>query len=173
VSLRDALLKQGIVNKKQAQKVQNEQQKKEYDAKKNKELQDQLQQERQNELKAIEEEERLQREKDTEKNKERDRQLAERESRYRARQMLVSQSVNERGAQIPYFFAEKNIIRKIWVSSWQQECLARGKLGIGRPIEDLDEFALVPRTVAVKVLEICQEKILLLHSELSVDEPIE
>ena len=40
------------------------------------------------------------------------------------------------------------MIRKVLITPWQREMLARGKLGIGRPLDEVDEFYIVPLTVA-------------------------
>lgn len=165
MSLRDQLLKAGLASKKQAQQVESQKRKQEHDAKKNKELENKLKQEQESELKKLEEEAQERRELDWQLNKNRDQLLAQRESLFRAKQLLRSQAANQREAHECYFFTEGNAIRKVMVTSWQREMLARGKLGIGKPEEDTDDFLIVPMECAKLVLEICPAKILVLHSE--------
>lgn len=168
MSLRDQLLKAGLASKKQAQQAESQKRKQEHDAKKNKELEQKLKQEQETTLKEIELNAQERRELDWQLNKNRDQLLAQRESLFRAKQLLRSQAVNQRQAQECYFFAEGNSVRRVMVTPWQREMLARGKLGIGKLEEDIDEFLIVPLECAKLVLEICPAKILSLHSE--VDE---
>lgn len=59
------------------------------------------------------------------------------------------------------------------VTAWQREMLARGKMGIGRPLDDVDEFVIVPLVAAKTVKDICPQKLLILHSELDDSEEID
>lgn len=164
ISLKDQLLKAGLVTKKQAQKVDASKRKQEHDSKKNQVLAKQLQDEKQQELSAIEEEKRKRHELDKELNKKRDQLILQRENYYRAIQLINSQCLNSQSAQECYFFQEQNWVRKVYVTPWQREMLARGKYGIARRLDDLDEFFLIPRSTAELLMQIYPDKLLVLHS---------
>ena len=166
MSLRDQLLKAGLVSKKQAQKVEASNRKQGHDSKKNKELADALQAEKQLELDKIEEEKNKRKEIDKELNK-------QRETYYRARQILNSNCLNAPNATESYFFEENNKVRKVMVTAWQREMLARGKMGIGRMQDEVDEFYIIPLFAAKIIQEIAPQRLLTLHSELDDSEEID
>ena len=166
MSLRDQLLKAGLVSKKQAQKAEALNKKQGHDSKKNKELAEVLSAEKQSEIDKIEEEKNKRRELDKELNKQRDILIHHRETLYRARQILNSNCLNDRKAQQAYYFAEKRTIRKVMVTAWQREMLARGKMGIGKPMEDVDEFYIIPLSAAKIIRDIAPNSLITLHSVL-------
>ncbi|MGY3803871.1 DUF2058 family protein [Pigmentibacter ruber] len=173
MSLRDQLLKAGLVSKKQAQKVEASNRKQEHDSKKNKQLADTIEAEKKAELEKIEIEKNKQKEIDKELNKQRDLMVQQRELIYRARQILNSNCLNSPNASEPYYFAEDKYVRKVLVTPWQREMLARGKLGIGRPLDEVDEFYIVPLSAAKIIKEISPLRLITLHSELDDSEDIE
>ena len=173
MSLRDQLLKAGLVSKKQAQKVDALNRKQGHDSKKNKELADALNAEKQSELDKIEEEKNKRKEQDKELNKQRDLLIQQREAIYRVRQILSSNCLNDRNATEPYYFEENSKIRKVLVTAWQREMLARGKLGIGRPLDEVDEFYIIPLFAARIIKDISPQRLLTLHSELDDTEEID
>ena len=73
----------------------------------------------------------------------------------------------------PYYFEENSKIRKVMVTAWQREMLARGKLGIGRPLDDVDEFYIIPLFAAKIIKDIAPQRLLTLHSELDDVEEID
>lgn len=173
MSLKDQLLKAGLVSKKQAQQAEANKRKQEHDSKKNQVLAQKLDEEKKQELSLIEEEKRQRQELDKELNKKRDLLIAQRENLHRAIQSINSNSLNTRNAVEYYFFAEKNFVRKVLVTSWQREMLARGKYGIARPHEEVDEFVIVPLLTAKLLLNIYPEKLIVLHSEINDDMELE
>lgn len=173
MNLRDQLLKAGLVSKKQVQKVDAVNRKQNHDSKKNKELADILNSEKESEIQKIEEEKNKRKELDKELNKQRDLLIQQRESFYRIRQILISNSLNDNNAIEPYYFEENKKIRKVFVTSWQREMLARGKLAIGRPIPEIDEFSIIPLFAAKIIASIDASRILTLHSELEDDQEID
>jgi len=172
MSLRDQLLKAGLVSKKQVSQVDSQKKKQDHDSKKNQELAQKIQRDKEQDAAAIEEEKRRQQERDKELNRQHLQMLAERESYYRAKQILNSNSKNEQKAPEPYFFAEGNIIRKVMVTPWQREMLARGKMGIGRLSADVDEFIIIPLDSAKTLRDICPSMLLCLFNEISFDEEL-
>jgi uncharacterized protein YaiL (DUF2058 family) len=172
MSLKDQLLKAGLVSKKQAQKSESQKRKQEHDSKKNLALAQVLNAEKQRELEAIEQEARERQERDKELNKQRDSLMAQREYLYRSLQLINSNTLNTRDASECYFFQEGRFVRKILVTAWQREMLARGKFAIARPHEEIDEFVLLPLSCAKLIQEIYPSKLLLLHSELDDFEDI-
>jgi uncharacterized protein YaiL (DUF2058 family) len=148
MSLKDQLLKAGLITKKQAQKSDANKRKQEHDSKKNQTLAQQLTLEKQEELDKIEQEKKARQELDKELNKKRDQLILQRENYYRAIQTINSNSLNDRNANEFYFFAEENKVRKVAVTPWQREMLARGKFAIARPYEDTDEFIIVSSNIA-------------------------
>lgn len=173
MSLRDQLLKAGLVSKKQAQKAEAMDRKQSHDSKKNKELADVLNAEKQSEIDKIEEEKNKRKDLDKELNKQRDLLIYQRESFYRTRQILNSNCLNDRSANEPYYFEESGKIRKVMVTPWQREMLARGKLGIGRPLDDVDEFFIIPLFAAKIIKDIAPQRLLTLYPELDDTQEID
>ncbi|APJ03163.1 DUF2058 family protein [Silvanigrella aquatica] len=173
MSLRDQLLKAGLVSKKQAQKVDAMTKKQDHDAKKNKQLADVLNAEKLSEIEKIEQEAIKRKELDKDLNKQRDLLIKQREYFYRARQILNSNCLNDSKASEPYYFEENSKVRKVMVTVWQREMLARGKLGIGRPLDEVDEFYIIPLVAAKTIKDIAPQRLLTLHSELDDTEEID
>lgn len=165
MSLRDQLLKAGLVTKKQAQHAEAVKKKQAHDIKKSKEIEEKVTAQSKEEIQAIEDEKLRRKELDKELNKKRDLLISQRENHYRSLQLLNSNNVLSSQANEKYFFADGKFVRKIMVTAWQREMLSRGKLGIGKPLEDVDEYVLVPLACAKLVLEIYPSKIIVLHSE--------
>jgi len=173
MSLRDQLLKAGLVSKKQAQKVEANHRKQSHDSKKNSDLAEALSVEKQKELDKIEEEKRQRKELDKDLNKQRDLMIHQREIYFRARQILNSNCLNSPSATEAYFFEENLKVRKVMVTAWQREMLARGKMGIGRMQDDVDEFYIIPLFSAKIINEIAPQKLITLHSELDDSDEID
>lgn len=170
MSLREQLLKAGLVNKKQAKKAENQSRQQEHNAKKNKSAALELESQRQEELRLIEEQRLAKQQQDLELNLKRERMRIERENVLRCRQLMNSNGLNERSAQERYYFLEAGrFVRKVQVTAWQREMLARGRLAIGRVYEHLDDFVILPYDVAQTVLQLNPEMVLTLHSPVSDD----
>jgi uncharacterized protein len=170
MSLREQLLKAGLVNKKQAKKAENQVRQQEHNAKKNKSVARELQSQRDEELHVIEEQRKAKQQQDLELNLQRERMRVERENVLRCRQLMNSNGLNERAAQDRYYFLEAGrFVRKVQVTAWQREMLARGRLAIGRVYEHLDEFVILPYDVAQTVLQLNPEMVLTLHPPVSDD----
>lgn len=166
MSLRDQFLKSGLITKQQAKKIHVEKNKQEHLLRKDKSLLQTAEAEKQKEAQALALEFEKQREIDRALNKKRDQMLAQREQMYRARQLMNSNAQNLRSAEELYFFPENNFVRKVYVSAFQRELLARGALCIARAEAHIDDFILLPRETAKILLDICPEKIIVLHSEI-------
>ncbi|MES2615251.1 MAG: DUF2058 family protein [Bdellovibrionota bacterium] len=169
MSLKDQLLKAGLVTKKQAQQTEANKRKQEHDSKRNVELAQKLSQEKQKELELIEEEKRKRQELDKELNKKRDALILQRENVYRAVQSINSNSLNTREANEKYFFAENNFVRAVYVTPWQREMLARGKFAIAKPYEDIREYVIIPLVTAKLLQDIYPQKLIVLHSIIEDD----
>ena len=83
----------------------------------------------------------------------------------RALQLIASNRLNEeRTAQGLYFFCEhQRHVRKVLVTEYQREMLARGKYGIARPSELVDEFVILPYHTWQTVQVLCPQLLLVLH----------
>ncbi len=166
-SLKEQLLKSGLINKKQSQQTHASQKKTEHDAKKNKDLATQLAEEKQKEFKSIEAEKEKRRFLDLELNKKRDQMILERENFYRCQQLIHSQALQPASSPFYYFFREGHFVRKIPILPWQNEWIVRGKFSIARIHPDVDEFFLIPRYAATKVQDFCPQMVLVFYSEIS------
>lgn len=173
MSLREQLLKAGLVNKKQAKKAENQVRQQEHNAKKNKAAAIELQSQRDEELRLIEEQRKVKQQQDLELNLQREKMRLERENILRCRQLMNSNGINERAAQERYYFLEsQRFVRKVFVTAWQREMLARGRLAIGRVYDNVDDFVILPYDVAQTVLQLNPEMILTLHSAVPDDAEI-
>lgn len=171
MSLKDQLLKSGLVSKKQLQKSEASKKKQEHDSKKNSQLAQKLNEEKLKDAAIIEEERLKRQELDKELNKKRDALILQREHYFRAIQLINSNSLNSRSAPENYYFAENNFIRKVVVTPWQREMLARGKFGIAKPNDDLNEYIIIPLAIARVLQDIAPLMLIVLHSE--IDDTVE
>ena len=170
MSLRDQLLKAGLVSKKQAKQADTQTKFQEHLAKKSKVVAKELEAQRDDELRRLEEERAAKQKADFELNQQREQKRLERESMLRCVQLMKSNAVNERAARDIYYFLEGDrFVRKVQVTPWQREMLARGRMAIGRVYEQVDEFVILPYNIARTVLELNPAMILALHSVVSDD----
>ncbi|MEY4065640.1 MAG: hypothetical protein RIR26_1848 [Pseudomonadota bacterium] len=168
MSLRDQLLKAGLVNKKQAKQAESQAKLKEHHAKKNKVVAEQVERETEEEQRILEEQREEKRRSDYELNMMREQRRQAWEDQLRCSQLMKSNAVNESKAQNTYYFLEtERFVRKVMVTTWQREMLARGKLAIGRLDENVDEFLILPYHVAQVVLQLHPAMIVTLHPEVS------
>jgi uncharacterized protein YaiL (DUF2058 family) len=174
MSLRDQLLKAGLVSKKQAKQADTQTKFQEHQAKKSKVVAKELEAQRDEELRRLEEERAAKQKADFELNLQREQKRLEREGMLRCVQLMKSNAVNERAARDNYYFLESNrFVRKVQVTPWQREMLARGRMAIGRVYEQVDEFVILPYNIAQTVLELNPAMILTLHSAVSDDSDIQ
>jgi uncharacterized protein YaiL (DUF2058 family) len=147
MSLREQLLKAGLVSKEQAKQAESGARKQGHQIKK-KQAAPTVEAARQAE-------ERRQREAE----KQRKASLAQ------ARQLIDSNRLNEADAESRYNFTDGRYIRSVRVTSQQQKLLAMGRIGIARNDANPYDFPLIPRETALKLTELCPDKLLLLHPE--------
>ncbi|MEN9528571.1 MAG: hypothetical protein RI932_444 [Pseudomonadota bacterium] len=173
MSLRDQLLKAGLVSKKQAKQADTQAKLQAHQAKKNKTVAEELEAQRQEELRHIENERLAKQKADLELNIQREQKRIERENLLRCMQLMRSNAVNQRNAPELYYFLEAGrFVRRVNVSAWQREMLARGQMAIGRIYDHVDEFVILPYHVAQTVLELHPSMILTLHSPVADDSEI-
>ncbi|MFO1425192.1 MAG: DUF2058 family protein [Candidatus Competibacteraceae bacterium] len=172
MSLRDELLKAGLVSADKAKKLDSDGRKQDHQRKKNQALavEDaarQAEARRQAEAEAA-----RKREQDRRLNLEREAEKKQRELVARARQLIDSHRLNDSEAEILYNFLDSDgrWIRAIRVTPAQRKALAMGRLAIVRGDRNEFDFALIPRETALKLAEFMPERILLLHPESSGDE---
>ncbi|MCB1776446.1 MAG: DUF2058 family protein [Candidatus Competibacteraceae bacterium] len=167
MSLRDELLKAGLVSADKAKKQASDDRKQDHQRKKNKALAaedvtHQAEARRQAEMEAA-----RKRERDRQLNLEREAEKQRREAVARARQLIDSHRVNEPDAEIPYNFLDSDghWIRLVRVTPTQRKSLATGRLAIVRGDRHAFDFALAPRETAGKLQEFAPERVILLHTE--------
>ncbi|MEY3901926.1 MAG: hypothetical protein RL189_1232 [Pseudomonadota bacterium] len=174
MSLRDQFLKAGLVSKKQAKQAESQAKQKEHQAKKNKVVADEVAAEREADLREIERERLEKQQHDRELNMIREQQRLERENYLRCLQLMKSNAANEnRASEIYYFLESGRFVRKVMVTPWQREMLARGKMAIGRLTELVDEFVIIPYTVAQTVMNLHPSLVITLHSEVADDREVQ
>ena len=170
MSLRDQFLKAGLVSKKQAKQAETQAKQKEHQAKKNKVVAQELAAERDDELRLIEDQKLEKQKQDLELNLRREQVRIERENFLRCLQLMRSNAVNEnRASEVYYLLEAGRFVRKVMVTPWQREMLARGKMAIGRLSELVDEFVILPYTTAQMVMNLHSGLIVTLHSEVADD----
>ena len=164
MSLRDQLLKAGLVTREQAEKVESNTRKKAHQANKDKTLAKAEAARKAAEQRRLEAEAQRKRERDQQLNRQREEKKKRKEIRMRARQLIDSNRLNEPDAEIRYnFSADGRTIKSMWVTEKQQKRIACGLIGIaGTKAHD---FALIPRDAALKLQEFYPEAVLLLYPE--------
>lgn len=170
MSLRDELLKAGLVPSDKAKNLESETRKREHETKKNKALSAeeaarQAEARRQAEVEAT-----RKREQDRQLNLKREAEKHRREQAARARQLIDGHRLNDPASELPYNFQDGRFIRSVRVTPAQRKALAMGRIGIVRGDRSQYDFPLVPRETAVKLGEFAPERVLLLYDESSGDE---
>lgn len=167
MSLRDELLKAGLTSAHKAQKLQAATRKQEHQRKKNAPLaKDESAQQAALQQQAAAQA-REKRERDRQLNLARDAEKRQREQRARARQLIDGQRLNHADAEIYYNFwdSDRHWIRATRVLPAQRRDLALGRLAIVRGEHSAFDYALIPRSNALKIAEFAPELVLVLHEE--------
>ncbi|GGC96642.1 DUF2058 domain-containing protein [Halopseudomonas salina] len=139
-SLQAQLLKSGLVDEKKLKQAQRAKKK---SAK--------TEPEKVNEAAAAIEKARMEKtERDRQLNQQRKVEAARKEGEAQARQLIDQNKLDRTGGETPYQFANKNKIKKIYVTEEQFGKLSRGQLGVVRLS---GTFELIPVDVAAKVSE--------------------
>ena len=166
MSLRDELLRAGLVSKEKVTEVETSSRKRAHQIKKNKSLsaaeaKRQLEAKRQRQA-AVEQ----QREQDRLLNLAREAEKKARALPAQIRQLIAEHRLNDPKAEIRYnFVAGGRFVRAVRVTPQQQNQLAKGLIGIAVNDEDEYDFPLIPREAAEKLAQLCADKILLLYPE--------
>ena len=163
MSLRDQLLKAGLVSEEQVKKTEAEAKKSKHKKNKNRVLAAEDASRKAEEKRKREAEQAEKREQDRQLNEKREAVKRRRENAARIKQLLENNRVNDAKAEIPYNFQAGKSIRKVRVTNKQQTHLALGRLGIVRNPYDEFDFPIVPRDTAEKLGEIDAALVLLLY----------
>lgn len=165
MSLRDQLLKAGLVSADKAKKADTEARKQSHQQKKNKGLAAEDAARKAEEQRQRDEEAAQKRERDRQLNREREAEKQRRAELARVRQLLAAHRQNEPKAEIQYNFLapDKRFIRYVRVTPPQQKQLARGQLGIVSNDENEFDFVLVSRDTVLAIAAAHPERVLLLH----------
>ena len=165
MSLRDELLKAGLVSADKAKKLDSDSRKQDHQRKKNQTLAaeaaaQQAEIRRQAEMEAA-----RKREQDRRLNLEREAEKKQRELIARAHQLIDSHRLNDPQAEIYYNFfdSDGHWIRAIRVTPSQRKALTMGRLAILRGDRDEFDFSLAPREIAMKLEEFSPGRVMVLH----------
>lgn len=172
MSLRDELLKAGLLASDQAKKLETEARKQDHQRKKNQALAAEEAARQAEARRQAEVETARKREQDRRLNLEREAEKKRRELAARARQLIDGHRLNDPKAEIFYNFLDSDghWIRAIRVTPPQRKALAMGRLAILRGDRDEFDCPLAPRETALKLAEFAPERVLLLHPESDGDE---
>lgn len=166
MSIRDQLLKAGLVSQDKARQAEVEARKQTHQTKKDKGMAAAEATRRAEERQRLEAEAERKRERDRQLNREREAHKKQKENAARVRQLIESHRLNDPNADIPYYLSiDGRRIRPVRVTQAQRKLLARGRLGVARNQDDEYDFPLLPRETALKVAEIDPQGLLLLHPE--------
>jgi hypothetical protein len=167
MSLRDELMKAGLVSAERAKQLEADTRKQGYQRKKGQALaaEDAA---RQAEIRQRAEAEAAhKRDRDRRLNEEREAEKRRREQHARARQLIDAHRLNEPDAEIRYHFPEGRYLRGVRVTSAQRQALATGRMAIVRGDRHQFDYVLASRAVAQKLAEFAPERVLLLYPESS------
>ncbi len=141
-SLKDQLLKAGLIDARQASAARKEKQKQEQMARKHKiETVDETKANAQRAMQEKAERDRL-------LNLERNEQMNQKAIVAQIRQLIETSRLPRAGAQIPYNFTDGSKIKKLMVTEKMQDQLSNGRLAIVRFDE---QYSVVPKVVADKI----------------------
>jgi uncharacterized protein YaiL (DUF2058 family) len=163
MSLRDQLLKAGLVTEEQVKKTEADAKKSKHKKNKNRALAAEDAARKAQEKRERDAEQAEKRERDRQLNERREAVKRRRENAARIKQLIAGNRVNDADADMSYNFQAGNKIRKVRVTRQQQTQLALGKLGIVRNPYDEFDFPIVPREAAEKLGVIDQQLVLLLY----------
>lgn len=170
MSLRDELLKAGLVAADRAKKFESSHRKQEHQRKKGQEAAAQEAARQAEAHRQAEAETARKREQDRRLNLEREAEKKVRELAARARQLIDAHRLNDPEAEIFYNFLDRDghWIRAIRVTPTQRRGLALGHLAILRGDRHEFDFLLAARETAAKLTEFAAERVLVLHPESTV-----
>ena len=174
MTLRDELLKAGLVSREKADRVETQTRKREHQLKKDKAAAAAEAARRAEEERRLEREREKKQERDRQLNQEREASRRRKEAEARVGQLIEAHRLNDAEAEIKYnVLIDRLYIRYVLVTQRQQRLLALGEIGVVRnPAKDQD-LILVDRTTALKLAEIFPENVAVLHPKdggVTVDE---
>lgn len=170
MSLRDQLLKAGLVNKKQVKRTEAAKRKQAHREHKGKQDALVARAETEDELERIEQDKRAKREEDRQLNLELEAKRRAHENHFRCRQLVRSRALNERDAHEPYYFLQDAcVVRRIYLTPMQVELMARGRAALVVDPDDADTFLIVGEKTVKTVAELCPEMIVCQHSQIAND----
>ncbi len=161
-SLRDQLLKAGAVDKKKAKQSQH--QKRKGDNKKRQAVKSgQKVEDQDSTQQKIEQEQREKQQKDLDLNKQRDAERTEKALRGEVRQIVLKHKIEiPKEAEVSYNFEQDKKIKKIYITTEQQDQLTRGHLAIA--IVD-QVYHLIPDKMAEKIESRLPEMVIRIQPE--------
>jgi len=168
-SLREQLLKAGLVSEEQVKQSETSKRKQKFRGQKDRKLAQEQAAKRRAEQEKRAQEEATKRVRDRQLNQQRDAKQKRREDLARIRQLLGKHRKNDPNAELPYNFQSGKVIRKVRVTEQQQKQLGAGRLGIIRNPQDEFDFVLLPREIALKIGAIEQRALVVLYDEGPLD----
>lgn len=158
MSLRDQLLKAGLVSTEEVKKVERQARKQTHQVKKDKTLAAQERRQKQEHQREQAEQLRQKRERDQQLNRQREQEKNRKAILAQVRQILEQHRQNDDKAELLFNFQAGKKIRRVRVTLDQQRQLAMGKLGIARNPHDPFDYPIVPRAVALKLQKLGDEE---------------
>ncbi|TVR65235.1 MAG: DUF2058 family protein [Candidatus Competibacteraceae bacterium] len=164
MSLRDELMKAGLVSTERAKQLEADTRKQGYQHKKGQAAAEDAARQAEIRQQAAADAARK-RERDRRLNEEREAEKRRREQQARARQLLDAHRLNEPDAEILYHFPEGRVLRSVRVTPAQRTALATGRMAVARGDRHEFDYPLVSRDIAQKLTECAPERVLLLYPE--------
>lgn len=165
MSLREQLLKAGLVSADKIKQAERDKRKHSHQAKKDKSVAAAEQARKAEAESRRAEVERQKREQDRELNRQREQARNRKAVLARVRQLIDSNRQNDPEAEQLYNFQDGRKIRRVRATPQQQKLLALGRLGIARNPHDPFDFPIVPRAAALKLQKLSDEHVVLLFEE--------
>lgn len=165
MSLRDQLLKAGLVSQEAVKKLESDKRRKKHQGKKDKRVG-----KAQAEQKAAEQKQREQaaaqkREQDRKLNQTRESERRRKANRAAILDLLGKHRTNEKDASQVYNFQDGRYIRRVNVTDQQLFLIAYGQVGIVRNPKDVFDYPIVPRDIALKIASLDASCVVVLHNE--------
>lgn len=170
MSLRDELLKAGLVSADKIKQMESDARNRQHQSKKSKTLAAEDAARQAEARRRAEAEAARKRGQDRQLNQKREAEKQRREQAARARQLIDGHRLNDPEAEQRYNFQDGRFVRAIRVTPAQRKALAAGQMAILRGYRGEFDFPLVPREIALKLAEFVPERVLLLNPESSGDE---
>ena len=165
MSLRDQLLKAGLVSQEAVKKLESDKRRKNHQGKKDKRIGKAEAAQKAAQQQQLEQAARQKREQDRKLNQVQNTERQRKANRATILDLLGKHRTNEKNANQVYNFQDGRYIRRVNVTDQQLFLITYGQVGIVRNPKDVFDYPIVPREIALKIAQLDERSVVVLHNE--------